>query len=155
MALLDNSFSLIEPAHHNNTPEHVLIQGELQGDIPFSFHIRGGPQFKGTPAFDWRIYYQRGEVRVSGDNQLWLGSGLKVEVFDFVTQTVKEVDLQKFLHDNNKDDVAARDGFEAPVDNVARLYEAFAKGDTEKYLDFKQSLKWAEYIQEAYSANGF
>ncbi|KIW68655.1 hypothetical protein PV04_04583 [Phialophora macrospora] len=153
--LVDSSSHVVEAAHPNSGPEHIFVQGELKGDIPFSFQVRGGPQFKDTPAFDWRIYCQRGEIRVFGDNQLWLAPGVKLQVYDFATQTVNEVDLQKFVEDNDKDDVAVRLGLQAPADNVARLYEAFAKGETEKYLDFKQSLKWAEFIQNAYIANGF
>jgi hypothetical protein len=154
IALLDEKMNVVERAHPNTTPDHVLVQGELQGDIPFNFQVRGGLPFKDTPGFDWRIYCQRGEIRVTG-GQLWLAGGIRVQVFDFVTQTVTEVDLQKWLQDNAKEDVAARNGFDAPVDNVARLYEAFAKGQTDRYLDFKQSLKWAEFIQDAYTTNGF
>ncbi len=153
--LVDSSLNVVEAAHPNSTPEHIFVQGELQGDIPFSFQVRGGPQFKDTPAFDWRIYCQRGEIRVFGDGQLWLAPGVRLQVYDFTTQIVNEVDLQKFVEYNDKDDVAVRLGLQAPADNVARLYEAFAKGETEKYLDFKQSLKWAEFIQDAYTANGF
>lgn len=155
IALLGADFKVVDPNHPNTTPEHIFLHGELQGNIPFNFQTRGGPAFKGTPAFDWRIYCQRGEIRVFGDGQLWLAGGLKFQVFDFVTQAVKDVDLGTFAKENLKDDVATRDGFEAPADNVARLYEAFAKGKTDKYLDFKQSLMWAEFIQDAYTANDF
>ncbi len=155
IALLDASFNVVEPAHPNNTPEHIFVHGVLQGDIPFTFQARGGPPFKDTPTFDWRIYCQRGEIRVFGDQHLWLAGGIKVQAFDFVAKTVKDVDLDTFTKENDKDDVALRFGLDAPADNVARLYEAFATGDTDKYLDFKQSLKWAEFIQDAYTANGF
>ena len=155
IALLDSSLNVIEPAAPNTTPEQILVHGELQGDVPFTFQARGGPPFKDTPTFDWRIYCQRGEIRVFGDQQLWMAGGIKVQAFDFVTQKVKDVDLDAFSKENEKDDVAVRFGLEAPADNVARLYEAFATGETDKYLDFKQSLKWAEFIQDAYTANGF
>ena len=68
---------------------------------------------------------------------------------------MKDVDLDAFSKENDKNDVAVRFGRGAPADNVARLYEAFATGETDKYLDFKQSLKWADFIQGAYTANGF
>ena len=155
IALTDNAFNPIEAAHPNSTPEHVFVQGELEGEVPFSFHVRGGPQFKGTPSFDWRIYCQRGEIRVFGHQQLWMSGGIKVQVFDFVTNKVEDVDLDQFLKDNNKDDVAVRYGLKAPADNVGRLYEAFAKGETHQYLDFKTGLKWAVFIQRVYNANGF
>ena len=155
IALTDNAFNVIDPAHANSTPEHILIQGELEGEVPFSFNVRGGQQFKGTPAFDWRIYCQRGEIRIFGDQMLWVSGGIKFQVYDFAANKVEDVDLDQFLKDNGKDDIAVRYGLQAPVDNIARLYEAFVRGETGKYVDFKRGLHWAEFIQDAYTANGF
>ncbi|EXJ76535.1 uncharacterized protein A1O5_01043 [Cladophialophora psammophila CBS 110553] len=153
-ALTDNDFNIIGSSVPNSTPDHVLVHGTLTGNIPFNFQVRGGPQFKDTPAFDWRIYCTRGEIRVSGNEMLWTGGAIKVQVHDFVTNKVEDVDLGQVLEENVKDDIAYKLGLKAPADNVGRLYEAFAKGKTEKYLDFAQSLKWARFIQEAYTANG-
>ncbi|KIW99303.1 uncharacterized protein Z519_00966 [Cladophialophora bantiana CBS 173.52] len=154
LALTDNAFNVIESSVPNSAPDHVLVHGTLIGDVPFNFQVRGGPQFKDTPAFDWRIYCTRGEIRVSGNEMLWMSGAIKVQVHDFVTNKVEDVDLGQVLEENVKDDVAYKLELKAPADNVARLYEAFAKGKTEKYLDFAQSLKWARFIQEAYTANG-
>jgi hypothetical protein len=152
IALVDDSFQPTGQVHPTSTPDHILVHGELKGGVPFSFTIRGGPPFKDTPMFDWRVYCERGEIRVTGDGQLWLAPGNKVQAFDFVAQSVKDVDVSQAV---GKEDVAVKMGFDAPVDNVARLYEAFADGKTDKYLDFKQSLKWADFIQDGYDKNGF
>ncbi|KIW79985.1 hypothetical protein Z517_06600 [Fonsecaea pedrosoi CBS 271.37] len=155
VALTDSTFNIVEQSYPNSTPDHILVNGVLKGDIPFNFHVRGGLPFKDTPAFDWRIYYTRGEIRITGNEMLWLGGDIKVQVFDFLANKVEDVDLNQVLQEDVKDDVALKMGLKAPADNVARLYEAFAKGETDKYLDFKQSLKWAHFIEEAYIANGF
>ncbi|KIX98661.1 uncharacterized protein Z520_05962 [Fonsecaea multimorphosa CBS 102226] len=156
LAVTDSAFNVVDPSYPNSTPDHILIHGVLAGDVPFNFQVRGGPQFQDTPAFDWRVYFTRGEVRVSGDEgMLWTAGGIKVQVHDYVANKVEDVDLNQVLKEDVKDDVAYRMGLQAPADNVARLYDAFVKGETSKYLDFKQSLKWARFIHEAYAANGF
>ncbi|OQU94930.1 hypothetical protein CLAIMM_01208 [Cladophialophora immunda] len=127
LALTDSAFNVIEPSYPNGTPEHILIHGVLKGDIPFNFQVRGGPQFKDTPAFDWRIYCTRGEIRVTGNEMLWLGGGIKVQVYDFVANKVEDVDLSQVLQADVKDDIAHRMGLQAPADNVARLYEPLPK----------------------------
>ncbi|OAP61678.1 hypothetical protein AYL99_03881 [Fonsecaea erecta] len=157
VALIDNTFNVIDPAYPNTTPDHVFIHGVLAGDIPFDFQVRGGVQFKDTPAFDWRIYCTRGEIRMVGNEMLWTSGDITVQAYDFVTKQVEDVDLGQLLRceEDLKGDVALQLGLEAPAENVARLYDAFSQGQTHKYLDFKQSLKWARLIQEAYTANGF
>lgn len=147
-ALVDENFQVVKPVHPNSTPEHIFVHGQLAGEIPFDFQVRGGKAFKDTPVFDWRIYCEKGEIRIhSMSGTIWMGGGLKMEVYDFVTDKVETIDLDKVLDDT---DAARVYGLQAPADNVARLYDAFARGQTDQYLDFKQSLKWAEFIQKLY-----
>jgi len=150
VALLNSDGTVANPAYHNTSHDHILLQGELSGGAVFNVNIRGGPPFKGTPGLDWRIYGSKGEIRVTCPRAgLWLDGDIKLEVYHFVTDSVEEVDLQKVL---GVDDPGV--GLQAPADNVARVYEAFAKGQTDKYLDFEQSLKWASFIDSVYASAG-
>ena len=161
ISLLDEKNSIVDPAHENTTPEHILVQGlispatDYDHEIPFSFHLRGGPAFQGQPTFDWHVSLERGEIRISGAESLWLGGGVKVEVFDYVSQKVEEIDLKSWGKDGGKDIVSGSEWDMAPVDNVARVYEAFAEGRADRYSDFRGSLKWAEFVAEALQENGF
>ncbi|KIX09813.1 uncharacterized protein Z518_00894 [Rhinocladiella mackenziei CBS 650.93] len=145
-ALLDSNMKVIDPAHPITSPDHVFVHGELEGDIPFDFQLRGGPPFKNTPSLDWRIYAMKGEIRISSmGGNLSTEKGVKFQVYHFDTEEVEDIELDKVFDENDPGL-----GFQPPADNVARLYSAFAKGETDKYLNFQQSLKWAEFIDKLY-----
>ena len=150
VALVDSKFSVVDPSFPNSVHDHMFVQGELVGGIPFSFQLRGGPAFKDTPALDWRVYGSKGEIRITSiPGQIWMAGGTHLQVYHFDTEKVEDIDLSKVL-----DETDPGFGFEAPVDNVARLYNAFAKEDTEKYLDFEKSLHWARFIDNLYEHAG-
>ncbi|RVX70375.1 hypothetical protein B0A52_05874 [Exophiala mesophila] len=144
--LVDGTFTtIVEPKHQKTAHDHMFVNGTLEGDVPFSFTIRGGATFKDTPGLDWRIYGTKGEIRLTTNYGVLHGAGIevKVQVFWEGTGEVKDVDLAVGSTD-------AGFGLDSPADDIARLYDAFAKRRTDQYLDFEGCLRWARFIQKAY-----
>ena len=150
VALVDWKFNVVDPSFPNSVHDHIFVQGELVEGIPFTFQMRGGPAFKNTPGLDWRVYGSKGEIRITSmPGHIWMGCGTQVQVYRFDTEKVEDIDLSKVF-----DETDPGSGFEAPADNVARLYDAFAKGESDKYLDFEKSLQWARFIDDLYENAG-
>lgn len=146
VTLVDNTFKVVlDPQYKKTSHDHLFVNGTLIGDVPFSFTMRGGLTFKDTPGLDWRIYATKGEIRVTSNQGALQGKGtiVKMQVFWEDKQEVKDVDLAVESTD-------AGYGLGSPADDIARLYDAFAKGKTDQYLDFEGCLKWARFIQKAY-----
>jgi len=137
-----------------DTPDQILLQGELESGVVFSYHLRGGPPFPDTPTppFIWRIYGETGEIEVSGSSCL-LNVGYSP-------------DLQVRLHDHKSGKVEVistpdNEFFAAlPVAsrNMGRVYDGYAElkgikstvgGTVEALVDFKEALKRHVLIDEA------
>lgn len=74
----------------------IFLHGTLaKGEVPLSATLRGGPVFPGTPGLDWRIYGEKGEVRLSaGGPFLQIGyEDIKIEVFDFASGKAEVVEV--------------------------------------------------------------
>lgn len=152
VALLNKDGSINDPAFPATSFDHVMVHGTLSDDIVFNFALRRGLPFKDTPGLDWRIYCLKGEIRLTLPTEsLWLAKGVKMEVYRFDSGEVEEVDFQHAL---GPEDVATTFGLQAPADNVARIYDAFSRGETDRHLDFQRSLKWARFVREMYTSAG-
>ncbi|KAI9819603.1 MAG: transcription regulator gal80 [Pycnora praestabilis] len=149
--LVDKNDNVVESNIHKTSHDQVLLQGTTTTGAVLSFHLRGGKPFKDTPAFDWRIYGQKGEIRITGPNIfIFITSmGMKMELHDTVADTVTEVDFDKEGADML--DVVGK--LPPPSQNVGRLYEKFAKGDTEGYPDWKHALFRHRMIEEVYRSS--
>lgn len=110
---------VVESGVKKDTSDQIMIQGTLTSGAVMSVHMRGGKGFKGTPALVWRIYGEKGEIRITAAAVL-LQMGLydaAVTVYDNSTDTVEVVNLPK-------------DPYEHLPEwgrNVASLYNAFAE----------------------------
>lgn len=103
-----------------------------------TINYRGGSTFPGTPALDWRIQCENGEVRVTSSSwSLNVGRpDTKIELWDGEKVAVEEVQVE------------ADEWDELPVQagNIARMYEAFRKG---KWVpDFGWAVKRHEVLEE-------
>ncbi len=85
---------LIDPAFPNEVVDTVFLNGILKSGIPLSVSLRCGKPFKGQPGLDWRIYGEKGEIRITGGGPC-IGAGdpdLKVEIHDFDKSEVEKVE---------------------------------------------------------------
>ena len=149
-------------------PDAVFFQGLLKGDgesvgreVPINMSIRGGQVFKDTDGMEWRIYGEKGEIRVTAAGPfLQVGyEGMSVKVYDFQADQVEEV----------KWDESPFEGLEMKVRNVAKVYEAIwrvleeAKGKAvteeqlkkERLCSFEDAMDRHKLLDGMLKENGF
>ena len=117
-----------------DTPDQILVHGTLKSGAVLSFHMRGGAVFKGTSGTRWLIYGERGEIEVTSPSSVitFAPPEQKLRVHDHATNEVEEVDW----HTND-----AESKIPGPAANVARIYEAFADGRKQGYVDWDQAVE--------------
>lgn len=125
-----------------DSPDQVLLQGTLQSGTILSVHIRGGRAFASKPKFLWRIYGEEGEIEVTASS-LGLNVGYgdeQILLDDLVTGKLETVVVEKDEWDE----------LPRPAMNVARLYEAFRKGEADGVPTFEEAVKRHELIDGMY-----
>lgn len=128
---------VISAAAPKNTADHINLHGFLTSGVTFSFSLRGGPQFDPSePALRWYIYGTKGEVEITSSSVfLNMSNNIRVRIKDA---------------DGKIQDVKVDDGGNVgPAANVARLYEAFAKGD-ERLATFRGAVQRHQFLEEIY-----
>jgi predicted dehydrogenase len=129
----------------------VFLQGTLKSGVALSLNLRGGPQFKGTPALDWRIYGSDAEIRITSSSPVleFELPGMTIQIHDFATDTVEDVPMPT--------DHLTKLG---PMSsNTGRLYDDIYEGwekktHSRRVLDFEESVKIQELIDHMYKENG-
>jgi predicted dehydrogenase len=123
----------------------IFVHGIANNDTPVSINLRGGGAFKGTPGQDWRIYGEKGEIRLTASGPfLQVGyPDITIAVHDFASNEVEEIEIDKDPFDE----------FSLPVRNVARVYEAIAADDTSNLCDFGNAVEGHRLIDTLYKAN--
>jgi predicted dehydrogenase len=141
MHIAKDDGSLSEELYDKNTPDQILLQGQLDRTPPavFSFHLRAGDRFIGSPGSTWRIYGTKGELAVefaSAGPQMAKAGSIKFSNFE----------------KGEIEDIATDEGGSEWTDlptqgqNIGRLYEAYAQGLP--YGDFDLAVKRHELIDE-------
>lgn len=123
--------------HPRTAHDHVFLHGALPSGAIVNIAMRGGPAFKYTPAIDWRILCQSGEIRFTADVLAIQirPQNAKIEVFDYVSGEVTHVEYKDELDAKNEVEEDAMLNMEPTkrVDevwkNVARIYAAIARDD--------------------------
>jgi predicted dehydrogenase len=132
--------------------DQIAIQGHLENGAVFSLHLRGGMAFPGTPGFEWRIYGETGEIRVTtpSANLHFGGPGHTVQVHKHGTQDVEDVEMPKDVFDEEE--------LPWPARGPARVYEAFAGSITGKgsassgiFATWEDAVERHRLIEDMYS----
>lgn len=133
--------SVVEKGRKKDVPDQIIFHGKTSNGSIFSFYMRGGQPFPGTPALDWRIHGETGEIRITSPSA-FLNVGhpdTKIELHDHKTGGVEVIE-------------AVKDEFEhlpIPARNIGRLYELFAKGEEGSH-DFAHAVEKHRFIEELY-----
>jgi predicted dehydrogenase len=122
--------------------DQILLHGYLENGAVFSFHMRGGMPFPDTPGLEWRIYGEKGEIRVTtpSANLHFGGPGHKVQVHMHGSKDVEEVAFSRDVFDEEE--------LPWPARGPARVYEAFAarlNGDSPSTSDVLAS--WEDAVE--------
>lgn len=111
--------------------------------VPLSYSLRGGSPFKGLPGLDWRIYGEKGEIRISAGGPFLQISypDVKIEVHEFAANTVEEIEVEEEFAE-----------FGLPARNVARVYRELTKGNNN--CTFEDAVERHRLINVMYAENG-
>jgi predicted dehydrogenase len=126
--------------------DHILLHGTVEGGAVVSYNLRGGKHFPDTPGMEWRVYGEKGEIRLIAPG-LFLNVGYpdtKISVHDFASNEVSEVGVAKNEFES----------FPQAARNVAQLYDAIGKGDTTLLCDFEDAVERHRFIDMIYKQNG-
>ncbi|KAF8850468.1 putative dehydrogenase [Acephala macrosclerotiorum] len=139
---------VVERDKRNTVPDQIMFQATTEkDDIPVSIHLRGGATFPRTPTCEWRIQGSHGELRLTASS-INLNVGVpntKVEFWDGIG--LDEGGKAELLEPEKDEwDVNEEKGFGFAVGNIARLYEAYRKG--EWIPDFEWGVRRHQLIEE-------
>jgi predicted dehydrogenase len=145
--LLDDKGTVTDPSYKVTAPDNVLVQGILQDGGIASLAIR----FSAAPVSDvgyrWIISGTKGEIELVDSKPGWFHQGLPLED--------TKIYLRKQGEEKTEEVKIALDGepaylkeLPAHVVNTARLYESFAKGDTNGYAEVHDTLKVQKLLEK-------
>jgi predicted dehydrogenase len=142
--LIDSGTGKITEANAaKSAPDLVYMHGRLASSAVFSLTLRGGHPINGQNLL-WTISGEKGDIQISSPaTPIWCGFGpLKVRV-KTIDEPEREVPLLE-------------DGLESygpPAGNIARLYEKFAKGQTDGVMDIEQALKMHQLVGKVFESS--
>lgn len=125
------------------TPDHVLFQGRLESGALISWAYRSGRAFPGESNASWEIYGEQGAIMYKGPMAMSdiVNGGVTIQVHEFAKQEAETLALPEDYMSDLSD----------PVQNVGRIYEAYAKGLDGSYPDWKLAMKRHKLIQQVWS----
>lgn len=156
VSILGSNDTIVETDVKRDAPDQIMLQGTLTSGAVASVHMRGGMPFKDSPALLWRIYCEQGEIRLTGQLPFMgiADKDIKIEVHDAKTDKVETVDSKPAHGDEAYKNLEKKEPIygKHEAQNVARLYDAFSKGEKEKYADFEGAVVRQRMIDEMYKS---
>ncbi|KAG0652059.1 Aspirochlorine biosynthesis E [Hyphodiscus hymeniophilus] len=135
--LVDAAGDLVDPAYPITSPDHIFVHGTLNSGVSASINFRAisGKTVSGT-GVRWTITGTEGEIEVSSPEVGWQYGmpGQKILMRTGDKDEVEEVD---FTDKEEKQYVSAVGLLSK---NPARIYEAFAEGEKNKYATFEDAM---------------
>ncbi|TKW56578.1 Galactose/lactose metabolism regulatory protein GAL80 [Colletotrichum tanaceti] len=121
---------VVDPAYPKSAPDHVLVQGKLNGGATASLNFRTTSGTVGNVGGRWIISGTKGEIEVSWDNMMmWQtphpSKTLKVKLF---TGEERDVEL-------TRPDIPAVANVSDLALSTALILDAFAKGNGQEQRD--------------------
>lgn len=138
---------LLDPNYPKTTHDTIYVHGYLTPqEIPLSMTLRGGRPFPGTPGLEWRIYGEKGEIRLIADGPyIQIGyEEMKIQVHEFESGRVEEVGVEA-------DEMAAL-GVPLGARNVGRVYRRLRDG--EEICSFEDAVERHKVLEGWYVENG-
>ena len=150
--LVDGEGKVLKDGVEKTADDTIFVTGKLKNGIPVSMTLRGGKPFKGTPGLDWRIYGEKGEIRVTASGPfLQIGyPDMNIQVHDFESDRLEEVEIPR----DDLDEGEGKDAFGGlAAKNVGRLYRGLAMGEVN--CSFEDAVERHEFLEELYKQNGY
>ncbi|KAL2018415.1 hypothetical protein VTK56DRAFT_834 [Thermocarpiscus australiensis] len=137
----------------SDVPDLILVHGKwdessiTQKNATLHYRFRRGQAFPGTPALEWTINGEKGEIRVVSPNVTMLPVGdasipRAIEIHDFATDTVEKVEWE--WEDWQEE-------LPPPARSIGSLFEAYAevknKGAEPSYRTFDDAVRRHEQLE--------
>ena len=151
--------NVINPSYPKTSDDTIFLHGNIISNsttndtIPLSLTLRGGRPFPGTPGLEWRIYGERGEIRITAPGpyvQIGYEEGMRVQVNEFGSGGVEEVDWER--DGDGEGDVVSKMGLPVGARNVGRVYEGLRVGRV--VCGFEDAVERHVVLEEMYVENG-
>ncbi|KAL6895029.1 hypothetical protein GGI43DRAFT_429147 [Trichoderma evansii] len=141
--LVDNQGNTTQENFNITAPDTVLLQGVLESGAVASFTMRTSTDTVDNTGFRWIISGTKGELELTSDPGIfhWGPTGLKLKLREFGAEA-KEIDFN--LGEPEHVSQVSYSG-----QNVARVYEAFAKGEEDGYATLEAALKVHKALEKA------
>ena len=108
-----------------------------------TYQIRAGKAFPGEPGCRWLINGDKGAIQLTSPRGCFDIDHVGIEI-KYWREGEEEAETVTLREDELS-------GLEQPAQNVGRLYDAYAKGKTESYADWKGALKRHKFIDELFT----
>lgn len=133
--------SVAEKEVKNEVPDQVMFHAKTLNGAIFSFYMRSGPPFPGTPALEWRIHGESGEIRLTSPGP-FLNVGLAESLLELHDQKTGQVEVVEPVKDE-------LEHLSLPARNIGRMYELFARGEEESH-GFEHAIKRHQFFGELF-----
>ncbi|KAL7913762.1 hypothetical protein GGI35DRAFT_438477 [Trichoderma velutinum] len=141
--LVDYEGNTIQETFDITAPDTILLQGVLENGAVASVTMRTSKEPVDNTGFRWIISGTKGELELTTDPSLfhWGPTGLKLNLREFGGEA-KEIDF-------NTGEAEHLSQMSYSGQNVARVYEAFAKGDEDGYSTLDDALTVHRTLEKA------
>jgi predicted dehydrogenase len=140
--MVDDSYNVVDPAYPVTAPDTVFIQGVLENGGVASLALRSVRTAVDDSGFRWIISGTKGEIDLTTKPGMIAGlpsGGSQIRVRKWGSEAkVVEFEADEGEHINK---------ISAQGRNVARVWDAFAKGDRDGYALIEDSLKTHELLE--------
>jgi predicted dehydrogenase len=123
-------------------PDNIHLQGRFSSGTLLTYQMRAGPSFPGEPGCRWIINGSKGDIQITNPRGCFDIEHAGIEI-KYRKAGEQEAEIVKLAEDELS-------GLEHPAQNVGRLYEAYAKGETESYANWKVALRRHKFIDEMF-----
>lgn len=121
-------------------PDNILLQGRFESGTLMSYQMRAGKAFPGESGCRWLINGDKGDILLTSPRGCFDIEHIGIEI-KYRKADQEEAETVALPEDKLS-------GLEQPAQNIGRLYDAYAKGNTVMYADWRDALKIHKFIDE-------
>ena len=129
-----------------DAPDVITLQGRLKSGGVLTMNLREGKPFKGSPGMVWRIYGETGEIELLAQATFaQLGTPVhSLKLHHFENDVVEEICYDDLMHHKELPPISR---------NIAALYDNFADGKTEGYVQWDEAIRHHELLEGLQKSN--
>ncbi|KAK7219807.1 hypothetical protein V2G26_007810 [Clonostachys chloroleuca] len=145
--LLDTAGTVTNPAYPVTVPDSFLIQGTLSSGGIASYALRFVRSTVNGRGGRWLISGTKGELELTYNQgmayqgDLGSGAGAKLQVKTWGAEKAEEIEVE------DKHEGAHITDLHGFAKNTGRLYEAFAKGEEDRYMSIDEAVRLHKFMQ--------